>query len=426
MKPNTAADLARAISSPLMAPLIPVAKPKLPTASAILPYLKEIDANHWYANHGLLWLRFQSRLADHWGVANGSVALVANATLGLTLALRASGVRPGSFCLMPSWTFVASAGAAIQAGLTPRFVDVERDTWMPDPAALAKRSDLAEIGAIMIVAPFGMPFDVRPWDELSERTGIPVIIDGAAAFDSLRAAGPGPIGRSPIVVSLHATKVFGIGEGGAVICGDAEWLERLRRLSNFGFYGSRVSLLPGINAKISEYAAAIGLAGFDVWPSARAKFALLTERYRERLARQGAVELMPRFGEGWVTSTLSVIWPQDCPNGSAKLAAEGIATLPWWGHGCHAQPAFADCPRDPLPITEELGRTVTGLPFWLDMTATQVDAVCAAVLRACTGVNRAAPLEPKRESPGTRARDTPPAKPPAVHAVIARALSASR
>src|SRR5690348_13735177 len=76
-------------SSPLMAPLIPVARPRLPAASAILPYLKEIDANRWYTNHGLLWLRFQGMLADFWGIGSGEVALVANATIGLAMALRA-------------------------------------------------------------------------------------------------------------------------------------------------------------------------------------------------------------------------------------------------------------------------------------------------------------------------------------------------
>lgn len=102
MKTAAAGASPRALASPLMAPLIPVAKPKLPVASAILPYLKEIDANHWYTNHGLLWLRFQGLLAEHWGVESNNVALVANATIGLTLALRASGVRPGGLCLLPS------------------------------------------------------------------------------------------------------------------------------------------------------------------------------------------------------------------------------------------------------------------------------------------------------------------------------------
>jgi dTDP-4-amino-4,6-dideoxygalactose transaminase len=392
------------VRSPLMAPLIPVARPRLPLASAILPYLKEIDANHWYTNSGHLWFRFQGKLADHWGVDNNEVGLVANATLGLTLALQASGVRPGSICLMPSWTFVASAGAVIQAGLKIHFVDVDR------------------IGAILIVSPFGMPFDMAEWDALSERTGIPVIVDAAASFDSLRAGGPLAIGRSPMIVSLHATKVFGIGEGGAVVSRDPEWLERFRRLTNFGFYGSRLAISAGINAKVSEYAAAIGLASFDMWPAARAKFAALTERYRQNLGADGVVGIMPRFGEGWVTSTMSVTWPGDHADGPARLAAEGIATLNWWGAGCHAQPAFADCARDDLSVTDELGRRVVGLPFWLDRTLTQVDAVCASINRACG--RSAHPIRARRRFAATPAASA--AQVPAVHHQIARALAAGR
>jgi dTDP-4-amino-4,6-dideoxygalactose transaminase len=408
--------------SPLMAPLIPVAKPRLPLASAILPYLKEIDANHWYANSGHLWFRFQGKLADHWGVDNNEVGLVANATLGLTLALQASGVRPGSICLMPSWTFVASAGAVTQAGMKIHFVDIDPETWMPDPTAIAARDDLDRVGAILIVSPFGMPFNMAEWDALSERTGIPVIVDAAASFDSLRAGGPLAIGRSPVVVSLHATKVFGIGEGGAVICRDPEWLERFRRLTNFGFYGSRLAMLPGINAKVSEYAAAIGLAAFDIWPAARAKFATLTERYRQNLGPDGIVGLMPRFGEGWVTSTMSVTWPSDHADGPARLAAEGIATLNWWGTGCHVQPAFADCPRDEMAFTDELGRRVVGLPFWLDMTLTQIDAVCDSIYRACG--HSARPFRTRRRF--ATAPTASAVQPPAVHHQIARALAAGR
>ncbi|HZS82272.1 MAG TPA: DegT/DnrJ/EryC1/StrS family aminotransferase [Stellaceae bacterium] len=417
MKTAAAGASPRALASPLMAPLIPVAKPKLPVASAILPYLKEIDANHWYTNHGLLWLRFQGLLAEHWGVESNNVALVANATIGLTLALRASGVRPGGLCLLPSWTFVASPAAAIAAGLRVRFIDVDPATWMPDPAAVAARDDLDEIAAIMIVSPFGMPFDVRPWDELSERTGIPVVIDAAAAFDTMRAGGPLAIARSPMVVSLHATKVFGIGEGGAVVCRDGEWLERFRRLTTFGFLGSRVSTAPGINAKVSEYGAAIGLAAFDGWTAARARFAALTERYRRRLGERGAVGLQPRFGEGWVTSTMNIVWPSDCQDGAARLAAEGIATLAWWGQGCHRQPAYADCLRDPLPATEDLAQRTVGLPFWLDMTPTQVDAVCDAVHRACGAEARG--------DAASRPRAAAPAGMP-VRAQIARAVAAAR
>ncbi|MBP0445466.1 aminotransferase class I/II-fold pyridoxal phosphate-dependent enzyme [Roseomonas sp. SSH11] len=376
------------------APAIPVARPRLPDARAILPYLQEIDANHWYANHGLLWLRLQSRLAAHWGVAPEAVALTANATLALALALRASRVAPGRKCLIPAWTFVATAGAAREAGLVPHFADVDPATWALDPDAVAAREDLAEIGAILVVAPFGMPLDTARWDALSARTGIPVVIDAAAAFDALRAGGPMRPGSSPVIVSLHATKAFGIGEGGAVLSQDAEWMERLRRLSNFGFLGSREAMVAGTNAKMSEYTAAIGLAALDAWPETRAGWQAISRHYAEALADDARIALSPGFGGDWISATLSVLWPAEGPEDAAELAREGIGTLRWWGDGCHRHPAYADCPRDPLPVTDFLARRVIGLPFWRDMTATQVAYICGVAQRLAG--QGAAPPRPRR------------------------------
>ncbi|MCR0980911.1 aminotransferase class I/II-fold pyridoxal phosphate-dependent enzyme [Roseomonas populi] len=371
-------------ASGFLAPGIPVARPRLPAAEAILPYLQEIDANRWYANHGLLWLRLQSRLAAHWGLAAEEVALTANATLALALALRASGAAPGRKCLMPAWTFVATAGAAREAGLVPHFADVDPASWALDPEAVEARTDLDEIGAILVVAPFGRPLDLVRWDVVSARTGIPVIVDAAAAFDALRAGGPMAVGRAPVIVSLHATKSFGIGEGGAVLSRDSAWMERLRRLCNFGFLGSRQAVLAGTNAKMSEYAAAIGLAALDAWPGTREGWLAVTRHYAAALA--GApLPSSPGFGEDWVSATLSVLWPDDASEGVAALARVGIGALRWWGDGCHSNPAYAGSPRDPLPVTERIARCAIGLPFWRDMTATQVDYICGEALRAARG-----------------------------------------
>ncbi|WP_424134334.1 DegT/DnrJ/EryC1/StrS family aminotransferase [Roseomonas chloroacetimidivorans] len=375
-------------------PVIPVARPRLPEARAILPYLQEIDANRWYANHGQLCQRLQSRLAAHWGLAPDQVALTANATLALTLALRACGAAPGRKCLLPSWTFVASAGAVRGAGLVPHFADVDAATWALDPDAVEARRDLRDIGAILVVAPFGRPIDTVRWDALAARTGIPVIIDAAAAFDALRAGGPMRAGNSPVIVSLHATKSFGIGEGGAVLSRDPAWLERLRRLSNFGFLGARQAMLAGTNAKLSEYAAAIGLAALDVWPETRSGWLSVTRLYAEALAGETRLPLAPGFGEDWVSATLSVLWPAERLEGVEMLAREGIGTLRWWGEGCHRQPAYADCPRDLLPVTEAIASRAIGLPFWRDMTAAQVDYICK-IARRVAGPGMAA-LPPRK------------------------------
>lgn len=351
---------------------LPVVRPRLPPAARVLPYLREIDANGWYSNHGPLTRRFQARQAGHWGIEAGQLTLLANATAALTLALLACGAAPGSRCLMPSWTFAASAGAVRAAGLVPHFTDVRRDTWAPDPAEVQALAMAGGVGAILVVAPFGAPLDVPAWDAVQAATGIPVVIDAAAAFDTLRAGGPMALGACPMAVSLHATKVFGIGEGGALLSRDPRQLERVRRLANFGFLGTREAALPGVNAKLSEYAAAIGLAGLDTWRDTRARWAAVTRSYRAGLH---GTEASPGFGTGWVGSTLNVLLP-----GAAALPS-GIGTLRWWGGGCHAQPAYRDCPRKPLPVTEDLARRCTGLPFWQDLPAAGIAVVCAALPR---------------------------------------------
>ena len=283
---------------------------------------------------------------------------------------------------MPAWTFVATAGAARQAGLVPHFADVDPGTWALDPEAVERRADLHAIGAVMVVAPFGRPVDTARWDLFAARTGIPVVIDAAAAFDALRAGGPMAVGNSPVIVSLHATKAFGIGEGGAALSRDAGWLGRFRRLSNFGFLGSRDAVLAGTNAKMSEYAAAIGLAALDAWPQTRAGWMAVTRRYAAALAAMPAITPSPGFGGDWVSATLSVLWPRDRLDEVAALGREGIGTLRWWGEGCHRHPAYADSPRDPLPVTESIAGRTVGLPFWRDMTATQVDYICGVARRA--------------------------------------------
>ncbi len=379
-------------------PAIPVARPRLPSADRILPYLQEIDSNGWYTNHGPLWLRLHTRLAQHWGLQTSQLALACNATAALSLALQASQVEPGRECLLPSWTFVATAGAVRQAGLVPYFVDVQPGNWAPDPAAVQAIALRRKVGAIMVVAPFGAPLDMPAWDAVAEATGVPVIIDAAAAFDTMRRDGPMPLGRCAAVVSLHATKVLGIGEGGALLSRDAAMMERFRRLTNFGFLGSRESVLPGINAKISEYGAAIGLAALDTWGESRAKWAAVTRAYLRRLRAVPDIWPMPGLGLDWVSSTLNILWPADRLDQVAALAEHGVGTLRWWGPGCHKQPGYSDCQAEALPVTEELGRRTVALPFWQDMRPTQIEAVCVAIANCCPPVSSAATRVSRRKS----------------------------
>lgn len=304
--------------------------------------------------------------------------LTANATAGLISSLMALRPPRGSLCLMPSWTFVATAHAAVAAGLEPFFVDVREATWAldPDDVRQSLRAAPRPVGAVVVVAPFGAPVEVAAWEAFQRETAVPVVIDAAAAFDTIRPS------HLPAVVSLHATKAFGAGEGGLVLTTDPDLRREIFTIGNFGFWGTRSATRPALNARMSEYHAAAGLAALDEWSHTRSRQARLIARYAHDLARLPRVAVQPRLGE-WVGSTCNILIPEDYLDPvRARLLAEGIETMRWWGDGCHRQPAFQRFPSLSLPVTEGLARRVLGLPWAPDFGAHHVERVVSALARA--------------------------------------------
>jgi dTDP-4-amino-4,6-dideoxygalactose transaminase len=371
--------------SPAKAPsdLMPVLRPRLPSAAEILPYLEAIDERRWYSNAGPLVTRLEEQLSHRRGGCN--VVTTANATLGLTAALLARRLPAGSVCLMPSWTFAATPHAARAAGLTAWFHDVDRRTWAlnPDQVTETLKRMPRPVSSVIVVAPFGAPVDVKGWEEFQDRTGIAVVVDAAAAFDAAGASG------IPVVVSMHATKILGAGEGGFIASTDSQFAERARACCNFGFQGSRAAMLAALNSKMSEYHAAVALASLASWPKIRPQHVQIMEWYRRGIAGLERVSLQPGYGNGWVSSTTSVLLPPRSRDRiSQRLLQSGIDTRQWWGQGCHVQPAFMDCPRSTLAVTEELGSRVLGLPHFPDMQKRDVDAVLGALADALSAQPR--------------------------------------
>jgi dTDP-4-amino-4,6-dideoxygalactose transaminase/folate-dependent phosphoribosylglycinamide formyltransferase PurN len=356
--------------------LMPVLRPRLPSSAEILPYLQLIDERRWYSNGGPLVTQLELQLSRHFGLESGGAVTTANGTAGLTAALLALRVPAGSFCLMPSWTFCATPHAARAAGMIPWFHDVASRTWALDPDEVLRTLPGigGRVGAVVVVSPFGAPLDMPAWESFEERTGIPVVVDAAAGFDSVRPS------RIPSVVSLHATKILGAGEGGFAATTDSSLRERLQACCNFGFQGTRSAALPALNAKMSEYHAAVALAGLASWPELRRRHTRIAEWYRLHIGRLEEVSLQPDYGTGWAAGTTSVILPPgSAPRMARSLLRQGIETRAWWGEGCHVQPAFADCARGDLSVTEDLGGRVLGLPHFADMEERDVERVAQAV-----------------------------------------------
>lgn len=361
---------------------IPLMRPRLPDAAALRPYLDAIDGNRWYSNFGPLERRFEAGLAGHFGVGEREAVCVANGTQGLSVALQSVVRVPVGYCLMPSFTFAASPHAAVSAGLEPWFVDVDERSWSLEPAVLRAMLPGLDgpVAAVMPVAPFGAPCRIEEWDAFSAETDIPVVIDAAAGFDSARA------GQSPVVLSLHATKTLGVGEGGVVLCRNPGRIDRVRAGRNFGFTGDRVARVPGTNAKLSEYGAAVGLAALDEWSATRADFLRVAEIYRSVFAQVPGVEFGPGFSVGGATSTCNIVLDRPIAEATiARLRGAGIEARQWWNRGCHREPVFEGCRREPLPVTDRLVDRVVGLPFYRDLEIGQIREIRHALERALTG-----------------------------------------
>lgn len=354
---------------------LPVAAPTLPAAERVMPYLQRIDASGWYSNFGPLVQELETRLASRFTPPT-EVVTVANGTLGLTLALQALDLPRGGFCAVPSWTFVATAHAVRMAGLTPWFVDVEAEGGELTPELLSQALPRAPgpVAATLPVSVMGRPAPVEAWAAFQDATGLPVILDAAAGFDAVRDA------SVPVMVSLHATKALGIGEGAFLATRDPALARRWRALTNFAFMGDRTARFPATNAKLSEYAAAVGLAALDLWPDTRNRYVAAARRLRIALSDEPRVRFQPGWGLDWISSTCLVSLPEGDSDGvEAALAGAGVETRRWWGRGCHAAPAFADCPSDGLAATLRLADSTLGVPFFAHMQPEQINRVARAL-----------------------------------------------
>src|SRR5215471_5514329 len=292
---------------------IPVLVPVLPDTDALIPYLRRIDASNWYSNYGPLWRAFRdaltARLAAQTGAEKVHVAFTANGTTAIELALRCRALPGRHYCLMPSFTFVASAHAVCNAGLTPYLTDVDPYSMVitPQLAENALRELPERPAAVLVISAFGAPPDVGAWCDFEDVHGIPVVFDAAAAAASLSA-----VGSQPLAVSLHATKVLAIGEGGAVISTDARLVDEITAMSGFGYFDdARTSIVRGGNYRISEYAAAVGLAALAGLDNKTERLREVVMQYRKGLENSPA-RLQDGVGESWVTMTLNVVVPGRC------------------------------------------------------------------------------------------------------------------
>lgn len=373
---------------------VPLLVPDLPGPQALLPYLERMHAAQLYSNFGPLVCELETRLLQRFtgkAVVPLAMSTVANATLGLELVLSALELAAHSRVLLPSLTFVASATAVLRAGHVPVLADVDANSWLLTPAIARRALDDLRFDVVMPVAAFGAPHDSAGWATFQAETGIPVVIDAAAAFGSQWL--DAPLGTA--VFSMHATKSLPAGEGGFVVSTDAGLVARVRQLSNFGINLDATARMPvgrlariGTNAKMSEYHAAVGLASLDVWDG---RAALRRERYAElKAALDEAAAGVPLRWQAIASpvaapTLLCVRLPGSAQRGQmeALCARARVGVRRWYqpllGQMLQVAP---QCLSLPAPQAAGIASDMCGLPFFPGMTRTQIEAVADVLGRS--------------------------------------------
>jgi dTDP-4-amino-4,6-dideoxygalactose transaminase len=363
---------------------IPVLRPRLPSADSVVEYLRRMDETRIYSNFGPLVIEFQNRLERFLGTSPQSIVSASSGTtaiIGAILAVAGEAAASRPFALMPSFTFAATGVAAERCGFRPFLVDVNPITWAVDPEALEGHPALSKVGVVIVVAPLGRPVRQAPWISFEERTGIPVVIDAAAAFSCI-AREPAPfLGPIPTILSLHATKSFGIGEGGCIISTNVEMYAPLVAALNFGFMVSRDSAVPSLNGRLSEYHAAVGLAELDSWAAKWADLEAVATYYRHSFAAVGFEDRFFAFPDVDGNYALYLCASDaEAATVQAQLRKARIDSRLWYDRGLHHHRHFMNVARDELPVTEMLGQRLIGLPMAPDLSENSIKRIVEVVL----------------------------------------------
>jgi dTDP-4-amino-4,6-dideoxygalactose transaminase len=269
-----------------------VTRPLLPPLEEFQEYLKDIWKSKWLTNNGKYHQALEKALCEYLGVRH--ISLFSNGTLALITALQALKIV-GEVITTP-FSFVASTHALWWNNIKPVFVDIDPRSFNLDPDKI-EAAITPHTTAILPVHVYGNPCDVRRIKAIADTYGVKVIYDACHTFgvtiDNIPILNFGDLS----VMSFHATKVYTTFEGGAIVCHDEAAKRRIDNLKNFGFAGETTVVAPGINAKMNEMQAALGLLQLKYVDPAIAKRKLIAEQYRAGLKDIAGVTYLEDFPE---------------------------------------------------------------------------------------------------------------------------------
>ncbi len=355
---------------------INVTQPLQPDREMFHNYVDEILDSGWLTNRGKCVRALEKRLQSYLGVRN--VVLVSNGTLALQVAFRALELT-GEVITSP-FTFIATASAAKWEGLDVIFSDIDAKT-LNLSCEHVEQKITSKTSAIMPVHVFGNPCEVLDFERLAGERNLKVIYDAAHAF-AVRLNGESIMNWGDIsILSFHATKLFHTIEGGALIINDDSVCSKVRKMINFGFNEEGIPERLGINAKMNEFQAAMGLCLLENIDSAIEKRAEMVTLY-DALLPKGIRRQQWTRGASKNCAYYPVVFDSEEETQQVQNALNSgnifprryfypsLDTLNFITEGQNA------------PVSRDISRRILCLPLFADLTASEVERIIKIISQA--------------------------------------------
>jgi len=376
-------DLAIFGGPPLFPYRLHVGRPNIGDRSALLDRINDILDRRWLTNDGPYLQQFEKQICELIGVKH--CVAVCNATIGLEILVKAIGLS--GEVIVPSFTFIALAHALRWLGINPVFCDIDPGTHNLDPSHVEELITDRTTGIIGVHL-WGRPCDVEQLAVIARRHNLELLFDAAHALAcSHNGKMIGNFGAAE-VFSFHATKIINTFEGGAIVTNADNLAARLRLMRNFGFRGYDTVISLGINGKMSEVSAAMGVTSLESLEElVRVNYRNYTE-YSHHLERIPGVSLVKYNDVEKCNYQYVVVEIDETTMGINRdqlddiFWAENVLTRRYFYPGCHRMEPYRT--NDPkagmrLPQTERLARRVLCLPTGSTVGSGEISAICQLI-----------------------------------------------
>ena len=361
-----------------------VTKPLLPPIEEYIHLLKNIWDQKWLTNNGLYHREFEHKLCKYLGV--NYCNLFANGTLALVVGLQA--LRITGEVITTPFSFVATTHALQWNGIQPVFCDIEDRTMNMDPEKVESLIS-PKTTALLPVHVYGHPCDINRYAKIADTYGLKLIYDAAHAFD-VKVGGTSVLNYGDLsVLSFHATKTFNTAEGGAIITNDEKLKKRIDYLKNFGFADEVTVVAPGINAKMNEMQAALGILQLKIIDNEIKGRKKIADLYRRLLGEIDGITMMHELEDVTYNHSYFPILVDSEAYGSSRddlytlFRNENIFARRYFYPLISNFPSYRGLPsatKDNLPIANRIADQVLCLPIYGELEQIHVERIVQIII----------------------------------------------